>query len=102
MTRLHSFLENFIPATGNLERKGYYSNQWFYDASNQWTEITKMKFTADNTARKGNRLDYAGGAENSSFFLKNCGFFSETTPIDSFFEREKSNEAPDIDFSKLP
>jgi len=102
LTRLHSFLENFIPYTGNLERKGYYSNQWFYDASNQWTEITKVKFTADNTARKGNRLDYAGGAENSAFFLKNCGFFNETTPIDSFFERGKSNEAPDIDFSKLP
>lgn len=102
LTRLHSFLENFIPDTGNMERKGHYSSQWFYDASNQWTEITKAKFTADNTARKGNRLDYAGGAENSSFFLKNCGFFNETTPIDSFFEREKSNEAPEIDFSKLP
>ncbi|MFW5756938.1 MAG: DUF3472 domain-containing protein, partial [Tangfeifania sp.] len=102
LTRLHSFLENFMTETGNLQRRGYYTNQWFYDASGEWTEITKMRFTADATARKENRMDYAGGAENDSFFLQNCGFFSETTPIDTIFKREASGTPPDVDFEKLP
>ncbi|MFW5773240.1 MAG: DUF3472 domain-containing protein [Tangfeifania sp.] len=88
--------------TGNLQRRGYYTNQWFYDASGEWTEITKMRFTADATARKENRMDYAGGAESGSFFLQNCGFFSETTPIDTIFKREASGTPPDVDFEKLP
>jgi len=61
-----------------------------------------MKFTADATARKESRMDYAGGAENQSFYLQNCGFFNETTPIDSYFERLKNGISPHVDFDKLP
>jgi len=102
LTRLHSFLENFMTETGNRQRKGYYTNQWFYDADGKWNEITKMRFTADATARKENRMDYAGGAEGESFFLQNCGFFSETTPIDTIFERVPTGITPVINFSDLP
>ena len=102
LTRLHSFLENFMTETGNRQRRGYYTNQWFFDSSEKWTEITKIRFTADATARKENRMDYAGGTENRTFFLQNCGFFSETTPIDEIFEREPVGIPPEIDFEKLP
>jgi hypothetical protein len=102
LTRLHSFLENFLTETGHLQRRGYYTNQWFYDNSGKWTEITKMRFTADATARKQNRMDYAGGSEADAFYLQNCGFFSETTPIDTNFEREDSGTPPEINFEELP
>jgi hypothetical protein len=102
VTRPHSFLENFYTETGNVTRKGIYSNQWIYNSEKKWIEITKMKFTADATARKESRMDYSGGAENQSFFLQNCGFFSETTTIDSFFERKPTGTPPVINFEDLP
>lgn len=102
LTRLHSFLENFYTETGNVTRKGIYSNQWIYNSEKKWIEITKMKFTADATARKESRMDYSGGAENQSFFLQNCGFFSETTTIDSYFERKPTGIPPIINFEDLP
>ena len=102
LTHLYSFLENFYTETGNVERRGLYSNQWIYNSENKWVELTKIKFTADATARKESRMDYAGGIENGSFFLKNCGFFSETTPIDSYFERSAKGISPSINFEELP
>ena len=101
LQNVYSFLENFIPDTGNISRKGNYQNQWVYTKDGVWTELTTAKFTADATARKEARLDYAGGVEGSTFFMKNCGFFSETTSIDSEFTREANGIAPSIDFSKL-
>lgn len=101
LTRPHSFLENFVTHTGYIERQGSYGNQWIYDTQGNWHELTQVKFTADATARKGARLDYAGGAKGNVFYMKNCGFFNETTPIDSQFEREANGEAPSIDFEKL-
>ena len=47
-------------------------------------------------------MDYSGGVENDTFFLKNCGFFSETTEIDSFFKKQGGGIKPDIDFDNLP
>lgn len=102
LTNLYSFLENFHTETGNVTRKGLFSNQWIYDINNQWIELTKIKFTADATARKESRMDYSGGVDNNFFFLKNCGFFSETTIIDSYFERQGGGEQPVINFEDLP
>lgn len=100
LKHLYSFLENFIPEQGVLDRKGLYENQWVYDTSG-WHELTKVTFTADNTARKEYRLDYSGGVENNRFYLKNCGFTNDKVSIDSRFEREEIGVAPDIDFSLL-
>ncbi|KYG71189.1 nematoblast specific protein [Roseivirga ehrenbergii] len=100
--RPHSFLENFHTETGNQTRKGLYSNQWVYDTKGNWHEMTTAKFTADATARKESRMDYTGGAEGTSFFMKNCGFFTGWTTIDSMIEREPLRVAPKIDFSLLP
>jgi len=76
------------------------ANQWVYNQSG-WHELNKARFTADNTARKGNRLDYSGGAVDKHFYLKNCGFTNEKTPIDSYFYRDKLGIAPNIDFNAL-
>lgn len=102
LKRPHSFLENFHTETGNQTRKGIYTNQWIYDTKSSWHELTKARFTADATARKESRMDYAGGAEETSFFMKNCGFFSGWTPINSIIERNGLGSAPRIDFSLLP
>lgn len=101
LTNFHSFLENFNTTTGFISRKGEYTNQWVYDTQDQWHELTEAKFTADATARKGNRLDYAGGANSNKFYMQNCGFFSNNTAIDSYHTRTANGTAPDIDFSQL-
>ncbi|TAJ15784.1 DUF3472 domain-containing protein [Marinilabiliaceae bacterium JC017] len=101
LTHPYSFLENFMTETGQTSRMGYYSNQWICDKNGNWHELTKAKFTADATARKKARLDYAGGSKGKSFFLKNCGFFSNRTTINLQLSREKNGNKPAIDFSKL-
>ncbi|TXD48446.1 DUF3472 domain-containing protein [Polaribacter sp. IC073] len=101
LQNLYSFLENFDTKTGYISRKANYKNQWVYTRDNEWIELTKAKFTADATARKESRWDYAGGVEGNDFFLENCGFFSDTTPIDSDFTRKANGVAPSIDFAKL-
>lgn len=98
----HSFLENFNPDQGVYERKVNFSNQWVADTDENWIEIDRAKFTADNTARAGYRLDYAGGEENGQFYLRNCGFFDDYTAIGEFFKRPKANQKPAIDFNELP
>lgn len=102
ITRPHSFLENFMTEMGQFTRKATYKNQWLRNTDGKWFEMTEAKFTADATARKNSRLDYAGGSEGSHFYLKNCGFFSDRTTIDSFFERNELGVEPVIDFEILP
>lgn len=102
LTHQYSFLENFHTETGAISRKAFYNNQWVRDAAGQWHELTKAKFTADATARKEARMDYAGGVEDGQFFMRNCGFFNETTPIDSYHTRTALGVAPDVDLTALP
>jgi len=102
LTNQYSFLENFHTETGALSRKALYNNQWVRDTNGNWYECTKAKFTADDTARKESRMDYAGGVQGGQFFMKNCGFFNETTAIDSYHTRTATGNQPQIDFDKLP
>ena len=102
ITRPHSFLENFIPESGQYARKGLYGNQWAGNREGKWFELTEARFTVDNTGRKEARMDFSGGVEEGRFFLKNCGFFNETTPADSRFTRPTTGERPEIDFNRLP
>jgi len=102
LTRPHSFLENFITSTGNKSRSVNYTNQWVYDTAGNWFEIVNARFTADATARRDSRLDFNGGDETTSFYLRNCGFFNTTTAIGSEFSRTKNGIAPEIDFNSLP
>lgn len=102
LKRLHSFLENFITQTGDQTRMAIYGNPWVRDNNGVWTPLTSARFTADQTARKRFRLDYAGGVQGNAFFLKNCGFFFPAITIDSQFNIEKPIIPPVIDFAKLP
>ena len=99
---LYSFLENFIPETGNQTRQAKYRNQWAFDTKKGWVEISKITFTADATARIGYRKDYEGGNSGDSFYLKNCGFSNEITAIKTTFERPLKSLKPQVDFAKLP
>jgi hypothetical protein len=102
LTRLHSFLENFNDKNGYLGRKGRYTNQWCRDKNGKWFPLAKARFTADDIARRGYRMDYAGGTEARGFFLQNGGFFDVNTAINSIFELKSAPVTPpEIDFSAL-
>jgi hypothetical protein len=103
LKRPHSFLENFIDRNGYLGRKAWYGNQWVCDKEGKWHRITEARFTGDDIARRGYRLDYAGGAEGSLFFLQNGGFFHPPVELNSMHQRNPGNTtAPAIDFNTLP
>jgi len=73
----------------------------FFFVSFPLNEVNKALLSADNTAQKGYRLDFAGGVINDQFFMKNCGFFDGTDAIGSQFIRPIGNKKPNIDFQRL-
>lgn len=99
----HSFLENFATSTGHLGRIARYGNVWVRDTDNQWVECTKATFSVDATGRGRHRLDFSGGSEGEAFFLRNCGFFDETSrPGETFVRQSTADQQPEIDFDNLP
>lgn len=102
LKHLHSFLENFEPEQGTITRKVLFNNQWVCDTTGKWTELNKARFTADNTAAKGYRMDYGGGLGSGGFYLQNCGFFDHYTVRNTYFERPLTGKKPVIDLNKLP
>jgi hypothetical protein len=101
LKHLHSFLENFEPEQGTKTREVHFNNEWICDSNGKWIELTKARFTADNTGSKGYRMDYAGGVKGQSFFLKNCGFFNNYTLRNIFFERPQGGKKPDVDLDTI-
>lgn len=100
--RFHSFLENFITGTGHIKRGVEFSNQWIYTTAGQWVELVEARYTADATARKGNRLDYlATVTPCNRFYLSNCGFFSPNTAYDTMYKRKVENRKPDVNLSEI-
>ncbi len=98
----HSFLENFDDENGFLYRCAVFSNQWAITKNGTWYAPEDIVFTADATARAGNREDYSGGIINGSFYLENGGFFNHKTEIYSKFKIDRSNSVkPNIDISEL-
>lgn len=102
LSNLYSFLENFVPDTGDIERMAEFKNQWMYDTAGNWTEFTQTTFTADATANAGHRLDYDAGVNGDVFYMRNCGFFDDYTQTQTQFTRESSGNQPAIDFEALP
>jgi len=100
--RPHSFLENFNPVYGNVERSAFYENQWARTTNGNWVELTEARFTGDDIANRGYRKDFAGGSLEGKFFLKNGGFFDIPTELKSMHKRPLKGAAPEIDFFKLP
>lgn len=103
LKNLYSFLENFVPDNGNISRKVLFTNQWIRTTEGIWKPIDKMKFTGDDIARIGQRLDYAGGTEGNNFYLKNCGFFDDNITLNTDFTRSINQQnPPKINFNQLP
>ena len=101
-THAYSFLENFDPAMGYINRKAYYDNQWARTTDGRWIPVTKARFTCDATGRQKMRQDYTGGLDGKQFFLSMGGFFDEYTTHSTHFERTGNTTiAPEIDFSTL-
>jgi hypothetical protein len=102
LTGLHSFLEGFSDGNGWRGREGRYANQWMRDTAGQWHELRDARFTGDDIAQRGYRMDRAGGVNEGVFFLRNGGFFENPVPLNSRFTRPASGQpAPVIDFAKL-
>ncbi|QDV64000.1 DUF3472 domain-containing protein [Crateriforma conspicua] len=103
LSGFHSFLENFSPAMGHVQRSAQYGNQWVGDVQGNWHEVTDAKFTGDNTASGRHRLDFAGGIDGKVFYLKNGGFFSDAVELDQRFQRQSTPRTqPEIDWQNLP
>jgi hypothetical protein len=102
LKRFHSFLENFIPEQGDKSRKVLFNNQWYCDEKGNWFEIDSARFTTDNTGNKGYRMDYSGGLDKDSFYLKDGGFFNNYTKAQTIFKKPLGNNKPNIDFNTLP
>ncbi len=99
----HSFLESFNPDYGHLERLAHHGNTWVRDTDGQWHECPTARFSVDATGGGGHRLDFAGGVKQPYFYLRNCGFFAETSTPGAMFERDSTvRQRPDIDFDALP
>ena len=99
---VYSFLENFIDSNGYLERSVQFNNQWARSTSGRWSEVVTARFTADATATNAQRLDYAGGLQDGRFYLRNGGFFSPNVPVNQYFTRPATGQAPAVDVSTLP
>lgn len=100
--RPHGFLESFLTRNGHLGRKAFYHNQWVKDSNGSWHELTHARFTGDDIAQTGYRLDFDAGLENGGFFMQNGGFFVGKTPLGSEFTRANSGEKPTVNTNDLP
>ncbi|MCE1200217.1 MAG: DUF3472 domain-containing protein, partial [Marinilabiliales bacterium] len=85
LTRLHAFLENFEDHQGYLTRKALYSHACYREISGKWFPLTSVRFTGDDIARRGYRLDFDGGVEGDGFYLQNGGFFNPTGKAHPYF-----------------
>lgn len=102
LTGVHSFLENFQDRNGHQGRMAYYENQWVMDTEGKWHELTEAKFTGDDIAQRGYRLDYAGGAVKERFFMRNGGFFADTVKLGSPLKRASTRaKRPKIELDAL-
>ncbi|MEO7561467.1 MAG: DUF3472 domain-containing protein [Ferruginibacter sp.] len=101
LKKLHSFLENFEPETGYITRQAWYHNQWVKTTNGPWQAVSKMRLTADVTAKKGYRMDYDGGAEKEKFYLRNCGFFNKTAALQNTFSHVLPMHYPTVNLSAL-
>lgn len=102
LTGFYSFLENFDPEQGYLGRKVNFNNQWVRTVEGVWIERTTAEFTVDATGDNKQRMDYAGGVENGSFYLQNGGFFPMYVNKYTKFTRRATGIQPTVNLTTLP
>jgi len=99
----HSFLENFDPKFGHVTRQAQHENVWVRDKQGNWHECLNAQFSVDATGGGGHRLDFAGGARDTAFYLRNGGFFDDQVRPGSKFTRNSADQSPPvIDVDRLP
>lgn len=99
---IHSFLENFSDRHGWQERSCHYGNQWARDTAGNWFPLEEARFSGDDIARRGYRLDFAGGVVGQQFFLRNGGFFHGDVPLGSRFTRPAHDrQPPQVELERL-
>ena len=103
LTGVHSFLEGFSDTNGWRGREGRYGNQWARDTAGQWHPLTEARFTGDDIAQRGWRMDRAGGMTGNTFFLRNGGFFDQPVDLNSRFTRPAVADAkpPEVALDQL-
>ena len=99
---VYSFLESFDSNTGYIGRSALYGDEWAVTTDGKWNEVTSAYFDVDATGLNHQRLDFGGGAIGPVFYLRNDGFFSNSTTSGQTFTRKSAGSHPDIDLSKLP
>jgi len=102
LTGVYSFIENFNPDQGYLQRSCNYGNQWYKTSAGSWTEVTNASFSYDATASAEQRMDYQGGVTGNSFYLKNGGFFATYTSYGTALSRTATGTAPSVNLTTLP
>jgi len=98
----YSFLENFVPDTGNETRMAFYHDQWVADPPGRWREVVDLTMTVDATAKQGFRKDYAAGVSRGRPFIRIDGFFDDLVAPGTVFHRPPSAHPPDVVFGALP
>ena len=95
---LYSFSENFVGTNGQQMRKAFFGNQWVRRQNGEWKELTQSSFSYDATGKAGDRIDYGGGATDTTFYLWHGGFAAGTAKYGDVFNRKATGNKPQIDF----
>lgn len=98
--KLYSFVENFDGSNGQLTRKANFKNQWIRTDKGAWQELTNATFSFDATGKAGDRIDFAAGIENNSFYLQNGGFKEANIKYHDNINRYPNTEKPIVDLYK--
>lgn len=99
---LNSSVESTISENSYLARAVRYSNQWVKDINGNWSEITQAKLTGNSVAGNSQRQDYSATVVSGSFYLRNNGFLSDFTALNTMLNKPASSVQPTIDFTSLP
>jgi len=99
---VYSFLENFLPSTGNRTREARYDAQFIAGTDGRWHEVERLTFTTDSTGNRRYRTDYLGGTLDGGPFLRIGGFFSTEGESGTVLTRQSRTHTPSVDLAELP
>ncbi|TVR58132.1 MAG: DUF3472 domain-containing protein [Gemmatimonadales bacterium] len=98
---VYSFLENFLPSTGNRTREARYDAQFVAGVDGRWHEVERLTFTTDDTGIRRYRTDYLGGTLDGVPFLRIGGFFSTEGEPGTVLTRRSLTSTPSVDLADL-
>lgn len=103
LTGLSSFMETYMSDQGNVTKMVYFGNQWAYNGSKVWTELTAVSMIDEEDIKTGRRRDLDGGVYNGNqFFYKQNGFFDAPLYGAKKVTRTANKKPPNISFTSLP